>query len=162
MRDLTAETVWKLLDYDHQTGVMTRRVSTGLKSLQGMIAGTVTVHGYRAISLRGRSYFAHRLAWLYMTGEHPCGWIDHIDGCRTNNRWANLRDVTPQVNKQNLRKAHVDSGTGLLGAYRHRDKFRSIIGLNGVKHWLGSFDTAEEAHAVYIEAKRRLHEGNTL
>jgi hypothetical protein len=130
--------------------------------MAGAVAGTVNSNGYRTVSLRSRIHFAHRLIWLYMTGEWPNGWVDHIDGDKLNNKWANLRDVTPQVNKQNLRKPHKDSSTGLLGAYRHRDRFRSYIGLNGVQHWIGSFDTAEEAHQAYVEAKRKLHQGNTL
>jgi hypothetical protein len=34
--------------------------------------------------------------------------------------------------------------------------------VNGKWHALGYFDTKDEAHAIYIEAKRRLHEGCTI
>jgi hypothetical protein len=44
---------------------------------------------------------AHRVAWFLMTGAWPEGVIDHVDGDRANNRWANLRDVTTKMNNAN-------------------------------------------------------------
>ena len=43
-----------------------------------------------------------------------------------------------------------------------RSKYRAAIKCNGRQVHLGYFSFPEEAHEAYIEAKRRLHEGNTL
>jgi hypothetical protein len=81
-------------------------------------------------------------------------------GVRSDNRLENLREVSQQVNCQNRRKAHGVSG--LLGAHPHQGRFSSSIRYGGKNHYLGIFDTAEEAHAAYLEAKRKHHEGSTL
>jgi HNH endonuclease len=47
--------------------------------------------GYRVIEIDETEYFAHDLAWLWMTGEFPKGQIEHINGIKDDNRWCNLR-----------------------------------------------------------------------
>ena len=54
--------------------------------------------GHIRICIMRVKYLAHRLAWLYVTGSWPSQDIDHIDGDPTNNRFANLREVTHQEN----------------------------------------------------------------
>lgn len=121
-------------------------------------------NGYARLGLDGRRYGAHRIAWFYVTGAWPKGDVDHIDGDRANNRFANLRAVDRSTNLENIRHARSDNrATGLLGAYRHRSgRFTSRIRVRGQDHHLGMFDSAEEAHAAYIAAKRAMHAGNTL
>jgi hypothetical protein len=97
-------------------------------------------------------------------GEWPAQQIDHINMNRTDNRIANLRSVSPRVNSENRRTAQSQNLVGLRGvSWRdHCKKWRSRITVHGVEHRLGQFDTAEDAHAAYLEAKRRLHEGCTI
>ena len=98
-----------------------------------------------------------------MHGEWPADEVDHINGDSTDNRLCNLRSVSREVNQENIRRAKRNSKTGLLGVMHTRGgKYRSAIRVRGVFHHLGHFDTAEQAHAAYVEAKRRLHEGCTL
>ena len=98
-----------------------------------------------------------------MTGQWPDRLIDHINGVRDDNRFANIRQADDAVNAQNQRRACVDSKTGLLGVFfdskRTNKPFYSTIGVNKKKIWLGRFETAEQAHQAYINAKRQLHEG---
>lgn len=165
----THEDVQKRLSYDAETGEFTwlpYRDRTGRPSQRpGQKAGTVNNMGYVAINVLRRPYLAHRLAWLLTHGEWPRHHIDHINGDKQDNRLANLRDVPSVVNMQNLRKAtKANRSSGLLGAWwsKAAGRWRSQIKVLGKLTHLGLFDTAEEAHAAYVEAKRRLHEGCTI
>jgi hypothetical protein len=164
MRPLTAERLRELLEYDPETGVFTRKTDIILRNglcvaRAGDIAGYVS-QGYRLCSVDSRVYKTHRLAWLYVYGEWPHQNIDHINGDRTDNRIANLRDVSQLVNTQNQRKGYGVSG--LIGAHKCAKGWQSAIRSEGRLINLGTYHTPEEAHAVYVEAKRRLHLGNTL
>jgi hypothetical protein len=55
--------------------------------------------------------------------------------------------------------AKRNNKSGLLGAhyYSSRDCWESRIMVNGVKTFLGYFDTAQEAHEAYMIAKSTLH-----
>ena len=160
--DLTAERLRELLHYSAETGVFVWRQFRGRNAKLGDVASNGHPSGYRFITVDGRSYAAHRLAWLHTYGAMPAKYIDHINGVRDDNRLENLRDVTPAVNKQNIKGARKDSkASGLVGAFWHNraNKWFSNIGVAGKRQHLGMFSTAEDAHAAYIEAKRRLHPG---
>ena len=163
----THEAVKAALHYNEETGVFTWKVRPNPRGHQkpGDVAGCTDKRcGYVLIRLARRLYLAHRLAWFYVTGEWPKDQIDHRDGNKGNNAFGNLRDVTNQVNGQNLRTAKRSSLTRLLGASKTENgRFRAYITPPNRKTMsLGTFDTAEEAHNAYIQAKRQLHEGNTL
>lgn len=162
---LTSERLRALLSYDPATGTFTRRISR-CRWRAGETAGAPN-RGYVQIKIDNVLHAAHRLAWLHTTGSWPTGDIDHIDGNRSNNAFANLRDVTRGINAQNLRRARRDSQSGLLGSFKkkdrkQKDRWQAQISLNGVLHYIGIYDTAEEAHAAYVAAKRRMHVGNTI
>jgi HNH endonuclease/AP2 domain len=164
--NLTAERLRELLHYEPSTGVFTRRVKTGGRygADVGSVAGTLNDSGYLLISVQSKQYRAHRLAVLYITGGWPAQEVDHRNGDRLDNRWSNLREVSTQVNSQNRRRAQSNSKTGLLGAsWCARDKrFTARIKVGDKYQSLGRFDTAEKAHAAYVNAKRRLHSGCTI
>lgn len=151
------------LSYDEQTGIFRWKVSKrGLRI--GDLAGSKRQHGYIAIRIDKQLIYAHRLAWFYMYGTWPIGEVDHIDGNRLNNSKANLRDVEPIVNKQNIRSARSDNACGLLGVFldKRSNKYVSKLQTNGKQKWLGLFETPEKAHQAYLEAKRQTHEGCTI
>lgn len=152
----------KLLSYDPETGEFVR-IAKVKGVVLGSVAGSLMKHGYVSIGIDGKEYTAHRLAWLYMYGYWPGGYIDHINGCRSDNRIANLRDVSQAVNMQNVYEAKSNSKTGFRGVSWHaqRKKFTARIKANGRYLSLGLHTTPEAAHAAYMEAKRRLHEGCT-
>lgn len=152
---MNAELVREILDYDPLTGVFRWRVPMVQHRADG-VAGHPMRDRWR-ISYKSREYEAHRLAWLYMHGEWPKQFIDHIDGNALNNRIANLRDVSRQINVQNRRSADKDSLTGVLGATARGRRFRSQIAVNNKNISLGTFDTALEAHRAYLKAKQELH-----
>lgn len=161
---LTQERLKELFRYDSDTGDFVRLVTTSHNAKEGSVAGCNS-RGYLVFSIDGSLNFAHRMAWLYMTGSLPENHIDHINGMKSDNRFANLRDVTNAVNAQNTHSARpCNTSTKLLGATldKRRGTFRSQIKLNGKNIFLGDYSTAEKAHSAYIEAKRKYHEGNTL
>lgn len=153
-----------LFRYDPLTGIFTRIVGRG-GAKAGDVAGTVMDDGYIQICIDSRCYAAHRLAWLYMTGKWPTEQIDHWDTDHGNNRFANLRDVSDGVNKQNIRKAPAGKKySELLGAQwcKQRQKWKSSIRVEGrIKH-IGFFETDAAASEAYVAAKRLFHEGCTL
>jgi len=162
---LTVERLREVLAYDPTSGLFTWIVSTGSRIKIGYAAGGDVGGGYIGIGIDKFSYYAHRLAWMHFYGSCPAGDVDHIDGNKSNNSIANLRDVSHSVNLQNQKRAaKSNKSSGLLGV--SFDKSRSLwsakLKLNGATHNIGLFDTAEKAHAAYIEAKRRLHPGGTL
>lgn len=89
--ELTQELVLSQLDYNPYSGYFTRRKN-------GKPVGSDHGNGYLTVYVLGKHYYAHRLAWLYVTGEWPKDDIDHIDGNRINNSWGNLREATRSQN----------------------------------------------------------------
>ena len=128
------------------------------------VAGHKRDTGYVSVHVDGVEIKAHRLAWFMHYGEWPSGVIDHINGDPSYNRIENIRDVTAQVNAQNIRKAIKNSQSKLLGACwnKARHKWQTQIVANKKRYYLGLYDTPEEAHEAYIKAKRKLHEGCTI
>jgi len=161
--DLSAEYVRARLNYDPDTGAFTWKSNTpNMQRYVGRAAGTKHCQGYRAINIDCWPFLAHRLAWLITFGEWPKRHIDHINGDRTDNRLANLRDVPQDWNSQNLRKAKSKRPGALLGAYptqRGGKQWRAIIQIDGRSTTLGYFDTEQEAHLAYLAVKREAHPG---
>lgn len=163
MKQVLDQTVVKdLLSYNQQTGVFTWNVTLNGNAKKGEVAGCVTSKGYVNVSILGRQYKAHRVAWLYVYGAWPTGLIDHIDGKRSNNAILNLRDVTQKINSQNIKLHQKRNKSGFLGVVKNRSVWQAKIVANGERFYLGVFGTPEEAHSAYIQAKRALHQGNTL
>ena len=151
---LTATEVRRLLRYESETGTFFWRVDTK-NTLAGDVAGSRQSRGYWHIGIKNHLYMAHRLAWLYVTGEWPDGHIDHINGNRSDNRFVNLRIATNSENARNSRR-RINNACGYKGVhYKKRlNKFVAQINVKGRVHHLGVFPTAAEAHAAYCKAAK--------
>lgn len=161
------EILLSLFAYEPDTGLL-RWIAKPTKYANieiGQVAGSIKSRGYVYVDIDGRGYRVHRLIWVMLHGEWPAKLIDHRDGVKSNNREENIRPADHRLNNENKRKAMPSSSTGLLGAHKSTSRpasFRATIRARGKQYYLGSFKTAAEAHAAYVCAKRRLHEGNTL
>jgi hypothetical protein len=84
--------------------------------------------------------------------------IDHINGDAMDDRLVNLRLANPSENKIN-QKIRCDNKSGFKGVswYSRDSKWKAAIGLRGKRYHLGYFNTAEDAHAVYVAAAENLH-----
>ena len=145
----------ELLAYDALTGVFTWKLDRANTAKAGGKAGGVITSGkYVDIRVDGKAYKAHRLAWLYVTGDDPgTATVDHIDCNGLNNAFANLRLATRRQQRFNW------GGRKDVGI--EYDKRRPN------KPWLARFDgkrygcyaTRDEARAAYLKAYNEGAEG---
>lgn len=155
---LTAERLRELVRYDPETGIFTNRITRNSKALKDKPSGGLGAGGYIQITLDGITYYAHRLAVLYVTGSWPSNQIDHENKIRSDNKWNNLRDATSKQNRANT-DALSNSKTGVKGV-RWRSstgRYLAEIRLNNRHIHLGSFETIEEAAAAYKAAAVLAH-----
>ena len=169
---LTQEYLKECLNYNPETGVFTWKErpekhfkrNRDFKMWNTMykftVAGSPSAKGYIRIRLKGKDFFAHRIAWLYVYGKFPDNQIDHKDQNKINNRINNLRDATNQVNSQNITNAKRSNMSSLRGVKKcSHGKYQARIFAGGVEINLGMFYTPQQAHAAYLEAKKIHHKG---
>lgn len=156
--NLTAERLRELLSYNPETGAFIWSVKPSTAICAGDVAGHKHSTGRVYISIGNKNYLAHRLAWLHTFGEWPANNLDHINGITTDNRITNLRECNQSENLQNT-IAHKDNKLGLLGVtyVKKGNNFNARIMTKGKRIQIGTFPTAELAHAAYVEAKASLH-----
>jgi hypothetical protein len=140
MLGMNQTTLKQILDYTPQTGVFTWRINRPPRGKAGAPAGYDNGSGYIKISVNGIAYYSHRLAFLWMLGEHP-DIVDHINGVRNDNRWANLRSVT-----------QIQNGGNTLHGVGVRFRYGRWYARYTKVH-LGVFDSRAEAEACYQAAK---------
>ncbi len=156
---LTQSRLKEVLSYDPETGVFVWIKVLNARVPLLSVAGSPQNRGYLCIGIDNKRYLSHRLAWLYVTGEFPKQYIDHANGIKTDNRFANLRDVSRFQNMQNIHGLVERNTSGFAGCFWHKEirRFTSQIVANGKRHYLGCFKTKEEAAEAYRVAKLRLH-----
>ena len=161
----SVETLRQLLDYDPETGILTwkprpvemfrnhdkRICATWNTRYAGKEAfGNVHPEGYKLGAIQSRYFKAHRIIWKFVTGQDPDGEIDHINGDRSDNRIANLRDVTASENQRNA-GVRADNRSGAPGVFQRKNGKFSVI-IQG-KH-CGSADTLEDAIEMRIKLQK--------
>jgi len=138
--DLSQEYVRSLLDYEPDTGLFRWKINRPPRGKAGAIAGHDNGAGYVIISIHGARRYAHRLAFLWMEGQFP-DIVDHINGCRWDNRWSNLRSVD-----------HVTNMANIVGRSGIRHRYGRWYARYAGFH-LGSFATEAEAAAARLGAE---------
>ena len=167
--DLTVNRVRELFDYDPETGFLTRRISVKRNAVKAgtLVGGRPDRDGHFKVKIDTYTYKVHRVIWLHYYGHWPTLALDHINGKPSDNRIANLREATAAMNAQNVHRPRYSKKHGMpLGVIKVDDgsprPYRAHIRLNGRTQHLGSFETPQAAHAVYLDAKRRWHIGCTI
>jgi hypothetical protein len=144
-----------LIHYCQDTGVFKWKKSRrGIKT--NVALGCDNGFGYLRITVLGKSYYAHRLAWFYVHGVWADE-IDHINGIKSDNRICNLRNVNRQENATNKHGAQKNSKTKVLGVSPHKrsGKWQAHICVAKQRKYLGLFDDINEAHKAYLIEKER-------
>ncbi len=153
--ELTQARLREILSYDSVSGEWRWLVTTSNRVKVGDIAGCVRKDGYRVINVDNKIYLAHRIAWFFMKNEWPEGEIDHIDLCRSNNIFSNLRDSTHGQNGGNV-TVRKHSRSGIKGVHLNKyGKYRASITIKGKTKFLGNYSTDAEASEAYAAAAQK-------
>lgn len=148
---LTQSRLRELFDYNPETGVFTRLKLSGRRAKLTDPVGTPDGFGYLRVTIDSSKERLHRLAFLYMTGVLPGLEVDHINRNRSDNRWINLRLVTPMQNRQNLSlDSRNSSGATGVTWFAPSASWRVRIAVAGKTIHLGHFRLLPDA----IEARR--------
>ena len=143
MEHIKHDRLLELLEYNPDTGIFIWKVNRKRLAKAGSIAGSINGKGYIQISVDGKLYLAHRLAWFYCFQEWPENIIDHINGIKSDNRLDNLQDVTQNKNIQ--KGSQKLSSSGFRNVRKVCNKYQAHIKVNGKTIHLGMFDSGQEA-----------------
>lgn len=156
---VSLERLRELLHYDPDSGSF-RWIKKPFKGpvSAGDVAGSIHPHGYRTIKIDQVYYREHRLAWFYVYGDWPLSLLDHINGCKSDNRICNLREANLSENAANS-KIKSNNTSGYRGVHwsKTKNKWHAKIRVNGKRLFLGQFDSPEDASAVYETFAKTAH-----
>lgn len=118
---LTAARLREVLRYEPETGKFfwLERMNGRQAGRVGYVSKKQRDYNRIVICIDYKSYFAHRLAWFYMTGAWPKELIDHINRDPMDDRWCNLREVDHSKNGRNM-KLRRDNTSGFNGVIWHK------------------------------------------
>lgn len=159
------EVLDKLLTYDKDTGKLFWKMrpiefftSDGHTAAHSCAKWNGRWAGKEALRKRNLGYMcgrllyqyvgAHRVIWKMMTGAEP-DQIDHINGDRSDNRWGNLRDVTPAENRNNAARPRRNT-SGQVGVFWDKTRRRWMASIQSGYRivYLGNFSSFDEAVAA--------------
>jgi len=132
------------------------RVRSLLTVAGTILSGHVNAKGYCNVTLTGRGrprgVRVHRLVLEAFAGDFNGLVSNHKNGIRSDNRLANLEQVSIRENN-----THTHYGYRRVGTYcdrRWNERWNAYIFVAGKKRHLGSFDTEAEASEAYQAAMR--------
>lgn len=149
----------RLFRLDEKTGELFWRARSDVRPSwntkhAGKIAGSKNAKGYINVHVQDRIVCAHRVVFkIAFNSEPPV--IDHINMIKSDNRPCNLRAATISENGANSRpkRKHLPKGV----CARKSGRFAAFIAKNRKSNYLGTFDTAEEAHRAYCIAAHKIY-----
>lgn len=151
---LTQERLLELFEYEPKTGMLRRR-QPKRNAYPWMKIGSKGQ--YLATTIGGRTYYLHRLVWLYHKGSLP-RMIDHINRDTSDNRIENLRECTNAQNQYNSRMKS-NNRSGRKGVVRHWNcpgkPWQAKIVVSGKVISLGYYKSRDEAAKAYEDASAK-------
>ena len=154
MTDLTHKYVRSLFNY--RDGKLYWKVSGRGRKI-GVPAGRNANYGYMTITTNGKTYYTHRLIFLFHHGYLP-QFLDHIDGDSSNNSIENLREATLSQNQHNRKKGKFRKSKPTLSIYKGvswakcDSRWVSHICIGGKLKRLGGFKSEISAAKAYDKA----------
>lgn len=140
------------LKYEKKTGNF-YWAKKGRRRTLGARAGSTNQDGYVLMRVNKKSFYAHQLVWFIEKGKWPAkGFdLDHVNGCRSDNRIENLRLCTRRENLINSLKHRQGK---LPGCYFNKPlrKWQAQILIRGKRKTLGFYKTEKEASRAYRKA----------
>lgn len=153
---VSVELLHRLFDLEVSTGLLRWKESRG-GTFAGSVAGNLGQIGYVRVRINGRAIGAHRIVFAMVHGYMP-PMIDHINGSRSDNRPENLREATAAENLQNA-KIHHTNTSGVKGVCWNKacKKWQANCRVNGIRHYLGRFDSIADAERVVCNFREVHH-----
>jgi hypothetical protein len=152
---LTHDLLHELFILDSEKGVLIARAD-GVNRKKGQVVGGMSPtkgRTYWAVSVNGKLYRRSRLIFCMVHGYLP-KIVDHINLDSLNDRPENLRAATPSQSSVNT-KSRIRKYDLPRGVWECRGRFQTRLTVNYKPINLGSFDTPEEASAVYQAALKK-------
>lgn len=147
----------ELFTYDAGTGLLHWRFRRrGVKF--EVPAGSLKPNGYVGVCVDRQILQAHRIIFAMVHGYWPAC-IDHINGDKSDNRLANLREATRSANCWNVgTPRHNSSGVKGVSWSKREQKWRACCNVNKRRHEIGRFPKLDDAVAA-VRRFREQHHG---
>lgn len=142
--------------YEADTGLLWWKVKKANRKMDRS-CGTLNHNGYMYVRFENQLYTLHRIIWKILTGREPMH-IDHVNGCRIDNRCSNLREVTRNENNRSIGLTSANT-SGYVGVrYSQRDKsWMAYIKTEKKRISIGYFKDKREAVEAYNKKAIELH-----
>lgn len=154
---ITHAQLLQLVAYDPVTGNFTAKVAWRTHKAGDFVGCIDKGSGYCRVGIAKTWYYGHILAWFYMTGLWPTGYVDHKNTLRADNSWVNLREATGTQNNANhpVRKDSRSRLKGVRFVASNASPWQAAVKQGGRWFSLGYFSTDREAALAYDAYARR-------
>lgn len=153
---ISHEELKEIISYDPETGLFRWRVKVNQRFSTHNPPGCLH-NKYWSIRIKGKRYYAHRLAWFWVYGDWPKRNIDHKNRCPTDNRLINLREANSAENNRNRGIGH-NNKSGVKGVYWREAprRWQALVKKDGA--WFGkTFKSLTDAESYVKELRQKLH-----
>lgn len=136
--------------FEYHNGNLLWKIQKARSTKIGQVAGVKDSRGYVKISIDRKSYYAHRLIWIWHNGDLLNNRLDHVNTNTSDNRIENLRLATQSQNNGNRNiPANNTSGHKGVSWNNKLQKWKAYIAIDGDRIHLGYFEKLDEASAAY-------------